>query len=307
MPTVQLSPAEWRRRSATHRQRAGVAVADHLDRARRGVKHPVEDFLFEYYAVRPGVLQRWYPGWGVTLLGAPEELAGLGLDDHAETADGLTADVGVLAHRREGLEWIRTLLARSGDRPPLLGCFGLHEWAMVHRADRIRHPQLGLRLGADEVAEVVEQRGIRCTHYDAYRFFTPTARPLNEVPLARATQADHDQPGCLHVSMDLYKWAGKMVPLAPSELIMDCFDLALDVRWVDMRASPYDLSSLPDPASGVRTTRPIVVESSTGRAEYVRLQREFADRAAPLRQRLLILVDAILLQLDTAGVARRVG
>lgn len=297
---VQLPPAEWRRRAAAHRLRADAAVAGHLDRARRGVKHPVEDFLFEYYAIRPGLLQRWFPGLGVELLGTPDELAALGLDDHRATTHGLTADPTVLAHRREGLDWIRTLLARSGERPAQFGCFGLHEWAMVHRTTRVRHPQLGLRLSDDEVAAVVEQRGVRCTHFDAYRFFTPTAVPHNDRVLTRASQADDDQPGCLHVTMDLYKWAGKLMPLAPSDLILDCFDLALDVRWVDMRASPYDLSSLADPGLETRTTRPIAVESAAGRAEYVMLQRQFAERAAPLRRRLLAIAEAAVAQLSTS-------
>jgi len=290
----ELSRAEWELRRATHRARADAAVGEHLDRARRGIKHPVEDFLFEYYPLRPGVLRRWYPGLGVRLLDVSEDLAELDLSDHRREGTTVWADPSVLAHRREGIEWIHTLLSRSADRAPLLGCFGLHEWAMVHRTSRIRHPQLGLRLSDDEVAGVVEQRGVRCTHYDAYRFFTPTARPLNELVLTRTNQADHDQPGCLHVTMDLYKWAGKLIPLTPSELLLDCFELARDVRWVDMRASPYDLSSLRDPDAGIRTCRPIRIETTPGRSEYVAYQREFAERAAPLRRQLLALVTNIL-------------
>jgi hypothetical protein len=44
--------------------------------------------------------------------------------------------------------------------------------------------------------------------------------------------------------MDLYKWAYKLVPLVPAELVADCFALARDVRVLDMRASPYDLAAL---------------------------------------------------------------
>ena len=60
---------------------------------------------------------------------------------------------------------------------------------------------------------------------------------------------------------------------------LDCFELARDIRQVDMRASPYDLSAL-----GVE---PIRIETAAGQAEYVRHQRAFADRAAPLRARLV--------------------
>jgi hypothetical protein len=46
-----------------------------------------------------------------------------------------------------------------------------------------------------------------------------------------------------------------------------------------MRASPYDLGAL--------GLEPVRVETADGRAEYTRLQREFAQRASVLRQRLL--------------------
>jgi hypothetical protein len=46
-----------------------------------------------------------------------------------------------------------------------------------------------------------------------------------------------------------------------------------------MRASPYDLSRL--------GLDPIQVETPEGRAEYVRQQRAFAERAGVLRRRLI--------------------
>jgi len=82
--------------------------------------------------------------------------------------------------------------------------------------------------------------------------------------------------------MDLYKWAYKIVPLIPSELVADCFELARDIRILDMRASPYDLSGL--------GFEPVRIETPAGRAEYVAAQRSFAERAAALRRRL---IDAI--------------
>ena len=30
----------------------------------RGERHPVDDFLFEYYPNRPSLLRRWHPGLG---------------------------------------------------------------------------------------------------------------------------------------------------------------------------------------------------------------------------------------------------
>jgi hypothetical protein len=76
----------------------------------------------------------------------------------------------------------------------------------------------------------------------------------------------------------LYRWAYKLAPFTPSELVADCFALAREIRAVDMRASPYDLTAL--------GYEPIRVETAAGRAEYARLQRDFAERAGGLRDRL---------------------
>lgn len=292
-----LSPDVWRARRHAHRERVDRTLAGHRERADHHVLHPVEDFLFEYYRTKPVHLSRWSPGHGVVLGGEP-----VGLDQLPLQAcdGGHEVDAAALEHRRDGLAWIHTLLQRTGTRAPSFGCFGLHEWAMLHRTDQPRHRQLGLRLDADEVARIVEERGVRCTHVDAFRFFTPSARPLNQRPLSRATQIEDDQPGCLHVTMDLYKWATKLGPLAPSELVMDCFDLAMDVRWVDMRASPYDLGALPDPAGQIRTTAAIPIETPRGRADYVELQQGFSERAVPLRSRLTQVYGSVLDELTLA-------
>lgn len=76
------------------------------------------------------------------------------------------------------------------------------------------------------------------------------------------------------MSKGLYKWAYKLCPLVPSELVAGCFALAREIRALDMRASPYDLADLGYP--------PVRVETPEGRAEYVTAQRGFAERAAVL-------------------------
>lgn len=86
--------------------------------------------------------------------------------------------------------------------------------------------------------------------------------------------------------MDLYKWALKLAPFSPGELVADTFELACAIREVDMRASPYDVRALGFP--------PIPIETPAGRAEYEAHQRDFAGRAEPLRARLLALCDRLL-------------
>uniref|UniRef100_UPI000A832F67 3-methyladenine DNA glycosylase n=1 Tax=Nocardia amikacinitolerans TaxID=756689 RepID=UPI000A832F67 len=190
-----------------------------------------------------------------------------------------TADPAYLARRRDTLEFVANLLRATASRPAQLSCFGLHEWAMVYRTDDVRHRQVPLRLGSEGTDAVVEAMSLRCTHFDAFRFFTPEAVGRNAQPLTRADQVAREQPGCLHANMDLYKWSFKLVPLVASQLVLDCFELACDARELDMRASPYDLTDY--------GYAPIRIETPSGRAEYVRRQAEIAERSATLRTALL--------------------
>jgi hypothetical protein len=195
--------------------------------------------------------------------------------------------------------FVHRLLTATASRPAFTGCFGLHEWAMVYRAgDDRRHP-LPLRLGPAGTDAVVEAHPVRCTHFDAFRFFTPDAVPLNRLQPTRAGQVDLEQPGCLHASMDCHKWAGKLGPAVPGELALDCFVLAGDVRLLDMQASPYDLSSYGHP--------PVAIETPEGRAEYVRRQRELAARAALLRARLIEVCERLLAVRRPVAVASPAG
>ena len=210
-------------------------------------------------------------------------------------------DPGLPAARATQVGRVRRLLVATADRPMWTGCFGLHEWAMVYRQspDQLRHTSYPLRLGPTATDQVVESHRLTCTHHDAFRFFTPEARPRNAAQPTRESQHEHDQPGCLHVTMDCYKWAYKLSPFTSADLVADCFALAREVRLVDMRAAPYDLSAL-----GVE---PIAVETAAGRADYVAAQREFAARAEPLRTRLIAICDAVLDLAASEGQVVRPG
>jgi hypothetical protein len=139
---------------------------------------------------------------------------------------------------------------------------------------------------------VVERHGIRCSHFDAYRFFTDSAAPRNTLRPTRDGQVSMEQPGCLHAGMDVYKWAFKLTPLVPSELVGDAFDLAREIRVLDMEASPYDLREL--------GYQPVPIETPEGRAAYLERQRAFAERSNALRRRLLTVLDTVL---DDAAAA----
>ena len=285
MPTLTvLNEPVWRARQATHQALVDDLLADHLHRRERGIVHPVDDFLWQYYTYRPADLRRWHPGHGVVLSGPADEL--VARRDYRAVPEGVTVDTAsVLARRLTVVQRSHDLLAATADRPAQFGCFGMHEWAMVHGSAERRHP-LPLRLGQQATDRVVEQVGSHCTHYDAFRFFTASGRPLNDRQLTRANQLDLEQPGCLHANMDLYRFAYKLSPLVSSELVLDCFRLARDIRDLDMAASPYDVRQY--------GLAPVPVETPAGRAAYVAAQRAFRSRAEPLRLRLLRITREVL-------------
>ena len=86
--------------------------------------------------------------------------------------------------------------------------------------------------------------------------------------------------------MDLYKHAFRLTPLVSSDLVADCFELARDIRVLDMRAAPYDLADL--------GFEPVRIETPEGKQEYAAAQRAFAERGAPLRARLIAECERLL-------------
>ena len=282
-----LSRDEWSERARAHAARLDVRIQPHLERRLRGEKHPVHDFLFTYYAQRPGALRRWHPGYGVQLTDAPEYDAFKGYTNGTVSPD-------YLAGQRPLVERIRDLLVATLSRPANLGCFGLHEWAMVYRGNpaatggenAMRH-DWPLRLGGTGTDQVVDSHRIGCSHFDAFRFFTPPARPLNTLQPGRDDRVAFEQPGCLHAGMDLYKHAFRLTPLIPSDLVADAFELAWDIRVFDMRAAPYDFTGVTLDPDG-EPWAPVPIETAEGKATYVAAQRAFAERAEPIRERLVV-------------------
>ncbi len=287
-PGTILSEPDWQKQRRLHEQRVLAWTGPHQARAARGEKHPVYDFLFEYYRFRPSWLRRWHPGPDVVLQGGSAREF-LRWPEYHETTGGVALNVAALEpHRRESLGWVLNLLRVTAERPPQFACYGLHEWAMVYRQtpEEVRHNQWPLRFPPDELARLVEAQPVCCSHFDAFRFFTAPARPLNKLQPTRVEAPQFEQRGCLHANMDLYKWAFKFAPFTPSELTADCFALAHDIREIDMRASPYDFSKL--------GFAPIQIETPEGRTEYEIHQRDFARRSQPLRAQLIVLAERLL-------------
>lgn len=317
-PHDSIAPTWWVEAAKRH-QREFVSTfyppGDSLDRRQHAKNsHPIYNFLHRYYKCKVGDVIKYSPGFDVPmqLHGCEEQAVQylhpdfLSVHPETKTAvydrqrlrDKLSPDLKLgwidLGHS------LRTLEALN-QRSPFYGCFGFHEWAMLYsggEAARRGGPgqlkkhqgALPLRVSQETVDKVVESSSIRCTHFDAWRFFHPAAQPLNMVhPMTRSLQPQHDQPGCIHANMDLFKYALQLYPLASSGLLQRAWVIALRARKIDMRASPYDCSQFDECADG-----PILVETKEGRAQYVEEQQALYRAATPLREELLQLYRAVL-------------
>ena len=284
--------SEWTARARDHARRLDAYVEPFLDRRSRGQKHPVHDFLFTYYPFSPAKLRQWTPALGETIehtAADAESYPWLERLPWSRTESCATLDAGKMDEAtRRSAQFISRLSSRILERAPRFSCFGLHEWAMVYRqpAEQVRHQGYELRMSEQDLAAFVESQTIVCTHYDAFRFFTPEARPMNQFQPTLEQRVDLEQSGCLHANMDLYKWCGKLWPWAGGELLADTFLLAVEGRNLDMRASPYALEHL--------GYTPIRIETADGREEYRRLQQELQEKSVPVRQRLMDVAHKIL-------------
>jgi hypothetical protein len=275
----RLSKDDWQNHRKNHRQIIDEIVDPYLKKREHHHKDPILDFLFEYYAFRPSHLRKWSPGVGVFLEGADRQ-AVPEITEFTITQNGCYLNpVYFPEKRKSSIRWILSLLENSLNKKPSFGCFGMHEWAMVYKTDSVRHSQFPLRMTKEELAEFVESRPLVCTHFDAFRFFTRPAKPLNKFELSRKKFHENEQAGCLHTNMDLYKWGFKLFPWISSDIIREAFLLAVDTRRIDMQASPYDLRS--------RGLEPIKVETDAGRMEYVKHQKGIYKRSIPIRKKLV--------------------
>jgi hypothetical protein len=264
-----------RRHTEAFRQRRGIAKS-----------HPIYDFLFTYYSFSPAKLERWHPGYGTGLV-----LDSSVYSDWFRASSDYYLEGGVAKLKEEVVKRSHGRLVRIArlcevvaSRPARFSCYGLHEWAMLYQTKEKRH-DIPLRMSYDDIATVVEKVGLRCSHYDAYRFFTEAAKPKNRVVLLKDNKLDHEQRGCIHLNMDLYKWTYLLYPLLNSAILLKAFELAVSARELDMRASPYDLI-----AYGFT---PIFIETDEGREEYQRLQIELSERADAVRRTLYTAVKCL--------------
>lgn len=281
--TVSLAPEIWQALAKRHRAQAEMWTLPYRRRRAKGDLHPIHDFLFIYYPFAPSLLERWQPTLGQLIETTPED-ASWNPRYYSRLAKGIKLDLEKLSiAAKKRLQWQLTLLKAIDQSKARFACHGLHEWAMLYQGGpdgQARHEgKLPLRVSQKCIDTLIQTRRLCCTHFDAFRFFTPAAQPMNATPLNLMDRAQQEQKGCLHTNMDLYKWTAKAMPWVGADLLLESFLFAIDCREIDMRASPYDCSDYGFTA--------IPVETSAGRLEYEQAQRALAQRAQAIRSQLI--------------------
>jgi hypothetical protein len=209
-PTIVESPLggdldlvpekKWRADAAAHELRVRSLVGGHLHNF--DSSNPIYNFLFKYYFWKPSVVASYSPGWNKVLIGAQpndvthgggQRAASVWRSGGQDDAGGLFFDgMRCSPETLVGLQNTLDLLRATEQRPPVLNCFGMHEWAMLYSlatpaaktggggggggGGQSKHQRLPLRLSQAALDAAVEERApLKCTHFDAFRFYTPKA------------------------------------------------------------------------------------------------------------------------------------
>ena len=246
------SPSEWT--AARRRTPSGPSGSSRRTASAhgRGEAHPVWDFLFTYYSLRPRQLLRWHPGYGVTLAGGAAATASWAAPAMTRRARASRSSREYLRGRAGHRRFVAELLRATAARPAQLNCFGMHEWAMVYRSDEVRHAQVPLRLGPQAPT--------------GWWSVAVALQPLRRVPLLhrrsgaaqreRADPRNARSPGTAGLRARQHGFVQVVLQAGPAGRLRDAARLpgaGRAAREIDMRASPYDLSDYgyhPDPCRG---------------------------------------------------------
>ena len=135
-----------------------------------GKMHPSHDFVFIYFRFAPALLECWHPGLGISFE-PPEDMHGYSEKYYTRAGQALRLDPSKLdAKARKRLQWNLDLCRSVQNKPAQFSCFGMHEWAMVHRASEhgTRH-EWPLRLGERGTDEVVEGQTLAAVRAQFFR------------------------------------------------------------------------------------------------------------------------------------------
>jgi hypothetical protein len=193
--------------------------------------HPIYNFIFVYFFFNQKILFQYSPGMNTTieLDQDYDKLFSLNLAPELQPIEAQSKTLAIsFSEKKISKKFLqRTLqiLKSVQSKLPSFWCFGLHEWAMQYHSSQLApspstksssFQSLPLRVSPEQIESLINPPSsaiqppiprLRCTHFDAIRFFTPSSLPLNVISPTptRNTVDQFDQPGCIHVNMDLFK------------------------------------------------------------------------------------------------------
>ena len=193
----------------------------------------------------------------------------------------------MVAHR-DLITGIHALLVATAARPAHFGCFGMHEWAMVYRVaeDEPRHPAYPLRLGQDGTDGWSSRIGsparistlIGSSPSPPGRRNIPAARPRRPAGV-RATGVSARRHGPLQARLP----ARAVIPSELSRTASRSPATSASSTCGRRPMTSVDLGF-----------EPVRVETAEGKRVYAAAQAGFAERGAPLRQRLIVACERLL-------------
>lgn len=130
----RLAASSWRPAAEAHERRVLSLLGGSL---LHDPRHPIFNFLFEYYSFDRKLLLRWSPGPGVGLEGTghhePRVWQGRGWRSlpFDGTRLGFIDPSLAKSSVRSPMRRMVSVLRKSEGRAPHLNCYGLHEWAML--------------------------------------------------------------------------------------------------------------------------------------------------------------------------------
>ena len=318
-----LKRSEWRSRADAHRRRVRDLLGGMFYDRKIHDRHPIYNFLFNYYRFRPHMtIERYSAGldfvescsssddeslYHCKYLSVKDDRSMRSLylpsSKYFSVKDGCIEMDPVKSLNEKSVTRIRnlfTLLEIVQRRPPNFSCFGVHEFAMLHSG--ARHSSLSEKSGS-EIAHVTTRESMmlwRELRFDVplrrYTALSKSALKSCRIKTSPDLRTKNEQAGCIHTNLDLFKFSLRLWPFASSELVADALELAIRARELDMRASPYDLSSVSDFTELGRDfdLTPVLIETESGRAEFRDSTMVLYRDSLPIRDRLIKVASSVL-------------
>ena len=172
----RLDPEQWTARADEYVERAKTIRGPARQPGRVGEPHPVWDFLFSYYSLRPRQLRCWHPGYGVLLTG------GEAIRRYGDRRGYTAADAGVTvsdAYLRSRLDTISFVARPAGGDGAAAGAAELLRAARM--GDGLPRRRGAPRAGPAAVGRRGHRRRRRSRGCRA-----AAVQPLRRVPLLHA-------------------------------------------------------------------------------------------------------------------------